>query len=61
MEILNEKIQTVANNVLRSLFTKWKTTIGKNFGFYYFSNNYNSCLTREDRDFYQERRGNKIH
>jgi hypothetical protein len=27
MEILNEKIQTVANNVLRTLFTKWKTTI----------------------------------
>jgi hypothetical protein len=27
MEILNEKIQTVANNVLRTLFTRWKTTI----------------------------------
>jgi hypothetical protein len=27
MEILNEKIQTVANNMLRSLFTKWKLTI----------------------------------
>ena len=55
MEILNEKIQTVANNVLRSLFTKWKTTIGKNLGFYYFPNTNHSCLTREDRNFYQER------
>ena len=27
LEMLSEKIQTVANNVLRTLFTKWKTTI----------------------------------
>ena len=27
MGILNEKIQTVANNVLRTLFTKWKMTM----------------------------------